>query len=812
MADLILCIDFVESRKQGNLLLETYVGKVKKLKSRQYSGPLKKTDIRELHEVDNLSRDEFERIKKELSFSRQISNYQFNLSRDTLCEWNKKKIDCLYYHEDKKRYEIDALQIFFDDTRDYRNSKIKNVLYFAQKTHVDIYVPTTDRDNNALAVQAEFYINLQKNKYTGRVSFLYGTIRVDYGESAGMKEFRDYKYEADTVKFLHENGWRYQKHIGFFYTGRDVYQSLKNIEDQKIRIYTMKNQRISVGRIQDASVSYHMDWFDLKGNIQVDDVKYSLQELRLLYKTEDQWIKLGNKNIILPQFHGDVSAWRFTNKGVRIAKDDFEEALLAANFLSIDKIRDLDKFVDYAQVQLNLPEDVFDRLKDYQKIGVQWMLCLYENGFGGCLADDMGLGKTLQVIAYLSDARFKKSHALIIMPKTLLDNWRREIEMFNPRLRIVVYHEGRRNVNSLEDADIILTTYGVVVHDIALLKMIEFSNIVIDEAQQIKNKNSKAYQAIFMLSAHTKIALTGTPVENHIKEYYFLMKLLNPKIFKMNERDKKFQDAEGMIAFIKPLASPFILRRLKTEVLKELPSKKKQTVYCIMGDSQRGLYEEILGKIRAELKRKPERYEMKSNQIYFKALSYLQKVCCHPLLLPNPLNPGGCYESVKLNELMKMIEYKYREDHKIVVFSRFVKMLKFVEQDIRRTAMRYFVLTGETTKRMQVINEFERSPKGVFLMSLKAGGYGVNLTSADTVILYEPWWNPAVEQQAEDRVYRIGQKKDVEIYRLVAKETLEEEIEKLQNKKQKISDALLEGEDEIKPPNVYDLRKIILEG
>lgn len=290
-----------------------------------------------------------------------------------------------------------------------------------------------------------------------------------------------------------------------------------------------------------------------------------------------------------------------------------------------------------------------------------------------------------------------------------------------------------------------------------------------------------------------KIILTGTPVENNIEEYWGLMKLINPSLIDSFSTISKTQ--ENVVEKIKMMTSPFLLRRLKSDVLKDLPEKRSQVLCVRMESDQQKLYNKMLEGIQYEILRKNDRFEMKSNSIMLNGLLYLQEICCHPQLLIKELNEEGCKESAKFDLLLELLSNLYSNGHKVVIFSRFTKMLSIIEKKLASLHMNYFYLDGKTKNRMDIVDEFEESQDGVFLISLKAGGTGINLASADTAIIYDPWWNPASEKQAEDRIYRIGQKRNVMIYRIIVENTIEEKIQKLQNDKIELCSEILDGHE-----------------
>lgn len=439
---------------------------------------------------------------------------------------------------------------------------------------------------------------------------------------------------------------------------------------------------------------------------------------------------------------------------------------------------------------------------------MKWLLSLRKNGFGGCLADDMGLGKTLQVISYFSDKSQLGTNALIVVPKTLIENWNREFKKFAPDISTYVYHGIGRNLADALNCRVIITTYGTLLNDIELINECNFDHLIIDEAQNIKNSRSKAYRAVKAVRAKTRIIMTGTPLENNIQEYWGLMKIANPTELSYKMIMNGLSE-EQIIEKVKRLTSPFLLRRFKKDVIDDLPEKEERIVYCSFDDDQRKLYNKLLESIKYEIDRKADRYEIKSNSIILSGLMYLQEVCCHPRLIPKEYNSEMCFESAKLDQLLLMVDELYAAGHKIVIFSRFTRMLEIINKEFIKRHFNIFYLDGSTKDRQSVVDDFEESDEGVFLISLKAGGVGLNLISADTAILYDPWWNPAVEKQAEDRIYRIGQKKKVTVFKLIAAGTIEEKVQTLQETKKKLFDDVIEGNDIPQNITMKDIRNLL---
>lgn len=553
-----------------------------------------------------------------------------------------------------------------------------------------------------------------------------------------------------------------------------------------------------------------MDWFEINGEISIGDKKINLSDIIDFRKRRNDWNEYSGQIVFISdklKKLADVSAQK-EGGSLRIQKQDLWNVLEIADTFGIKKISNFNDLIGYESIQLDLPRHIMNILREYQIIGVKWLLSLRKNGFGGCLADDMGLGKTVQIIAYLSENSFNKTHSLIVVPKTLLENWKREFLKFAPEIKVYIYHGRDRSTEAFKSNQVIITTYGTLINDFDRLNSYYFENMIIDEAQYIKNARSKAYRAVKYMKAGTKIIITGTPIENNIREYWNLMRITNPTMMSFKELTKGL-DQNQIVSKARFMTAPFLLRRLKSDVLEDLPEKHEMTVYCDFDDSQRELYEIMLESIRHEISRKSDRFEIKSNSTILNGLLYLQEICCHPRLIPKEYNINGCFESAKLDLLISMTSELYSSSHKIVIFSRFTKMLGIINKALSKLHINVFYLDGKTRQRQEIVDDFEQSKEGVFLISLKAGGVGINLVSADTAIIYDPWWNPAVEKQAQDRIYRIGQKKNVTVYKLIVANTIEEKVQLLQAKKKELFDQIVSGHD--MPTNITldDLKELI---
>ncbi|MGN8277750.1 SNF2-related protein [Pseudomonas sp. SMN5] len=464
------------------------------------------------------------------------------------------------------------------------------------------------------------------------------------------------------------------------------------------------------------------------------------------------------------------------------------------------RLRDIKDYICTA------PEGLNATLRPYQLEGLSWMQSLRQLEVGGILADDMGLGKTLQTLAHIlseKNAGRLDRPCMVVMPTSLIPNWLDEASHFTPQLKVLaLYGAGRKkHFARLAEYDLILTTYALLPKDVERLKAQPLHVLILDEAQYIKNPTSKAAQAARELDARQRLCLSGTPLENHLGELWSLFHFLLPgwlgdvKSFNRDYRvpiekrgsDVRLQHLNGRI-------KPFLLRRTKEQVATELPPKTEIIHWVELSDAQRDVYETMRlamdKKVRDEITRKGV---ARSQIIILEALLKLRQVCCDLRLINDATLPTRGSTSGKLDSLMEMLDELFEEGRRVLLFSQFTSMLALIESELKKRGVDYAILTGQTRDRRTPVKEFQSGKRQIFLISLKAGGVGLNLTEADTVIHYDPWWNPATENQATDRAYRIGQEKPVFVYKLIARGTVEEKIQLLQKEKSDLAAGVLDG-------------------
>jgi len=565
------------------------------------------------------------------------------------------------------------------------------------------------------------------------------------------------------------------------------------------------------------SVQTALDWFELEGTVDFDGVSASLPDLLAALRSQERVVRLDDGS------HGILPEEWLKRYGSLVAMGELDgqklkfrpsQALLLDSLLAEhEQHAQRDKaFCEFREKLSSFggvapaaePPAFRGALRPYQREGLGWLHFLQDFHFGGCLADDMGLGKTIQVLALLDERRTRQrpkrsglTPSIVVAPKSLIFNWMDEAARFTPELRVLNY-TGLDRKQRLADSggyDVLLTTYGTLRRDIVSLKDIRFDYAVLDEAQAIKNHNAQAAKASRLLAAEHRLALTGTPIENHLGELWSLYEFLNPGMLGRSTAfaalSKNGHSADDpTVAMLAKGLRPFLLRRTKQQVLPDLPEKNEQTVYCEMSAEERKKYNQLRDYYRTQLAARVQQVGIQKAKIHvLEALLRLRQAACHPGLLDKRHAGKG---SAKLETLLEQLSEITAEGHKALVFSQFTSLLAIVRQHLDKQGTIYEYLDGSTTDRGRRVKRFQEDDKcPLFLISLKAGGHGLNLTAADYVFILDPWWNPAVEAQAIDRVHRIGQSRRVFAYRLIAKNTVEDKILELQKTKRQLADAII---------------------
>lgn len=580
------------------------------------------------------------------------------------------------------------------------------------------------------------------------------------------------------------------------------------------------------------------DWFDIHSVVTFGDVKIPFSSLRNNILQNKKELKLEDGTyVVIPDewFSRYYDLMSFSNANaekLKLSKAFFQVVKdISQNNLK-EEIRTYDELVIVkADKSIEIPELSGFQLRDYQKIGYYWLTLLKKNNFGGCLADDMGLGKTIQTIAVLKNdindkkQSIKKSEDqktikpfqlnlfeeispkecihyqsipnLIICPTSIIFNWENEFKKFAPEIKVLIYSGIHRSYLLFNNYDVVLTTYGIVRQDIEQLSALKFNYIILDESQNIKNSDSKTFQAVILLNSEYKLALSGTPIENSITDLWSQFQFINPGMFgDKNNFIKEYNESVNeqnvqKIERLKNIIRPFILRRTKDEVEKDLPEHTRQLIYCDMTEEQSELYEIEKSKARnAIIEAELTNNKSELFKVTFHAISKLRQLANHPFMINNEY----CFSSGKFEEICSRIQILISEGHKVLVFSSYVKHLNIFATFLNDSNISYLSFTGKHNQnsRIEIVNNFQNNNDiKILLISLKAGGVGLNLTAASYVFVLDPWWNPASEEQAISRAHRIGQKNKVISLKFISKNTIEEKIHNLQQQKSNIADIFI---------------------
>ena len=762
-----------------------------------------------------------------LSFDDQLFLVD-NLQTLALIELVKKKTDHLLVHESKyKEFNKQLLAKLEDNISiDYQHIKPASPIQldkegFNVKAERIIYL--SDFGSQVMIIPVIRY---------GEAEIPIRTRRQIYGVDEKGNEFLVKRNETEEVAFtallirqhpLFEEQVTNDLHYFYLHKKRfleeewflNVFEEWENHQISILGFNEITGNKLNPHKIK---ITIHVisgiNWFNALVNARFGKSKASLKQVHKAIRNKSKFVKLDDGSLgILPaewieKFSNYFNAGEIADdETIRIPKVNFtaieqlfEERLLdeeVKNEICIYKknLADFD-----AIKEVVIPEDLRTTLRPYQKKGLDWLNFLDDFNFGGCLADDMGLGKTIQIIAFILSLRNKSNHNtnLLIVPTSLIYNWISEVEKFAPSIRILTIYGANRakNTSDWNQYEIILTTYGTLLSDISLLKTYQFNYIFLDESQNIKNPESQRYKAVRSLNSRNKITITGTPIENNTFDVFGQLSFACPGLLgsKQYFRDiysspiDKFKDSKRAVELQNKI-KPFILRRTKSQVATELPDKTEMVLFCEMKEEQRKIYDKYEKEFREYISATDNEELRKNPMNVLKGLTKLRQICDSPELMSGEKLPGN--ESAKIETLIEEIENK-SPNHKILVFSQFVSMLNLIRKELVQRKIGFAYLTGQTRNRNVAIHDFQSNAETrVFLISLKAGGIGLNLTAADYVYLVDPWWNPAVENQAIDRCHRIGQDKNIVAVRLICPGTVEEKIMKLQDSKKELMDDLI---------------------
>lgn len=737
-----------------------------------------------------------------------------------LKEFEEKRTDCIRFEDEFAtsfcEYLIPKISKKSKVTIDEKINKKYRAEKLATKIYLDI-----DEYSNIVANVKFCYDDFEFNPFDSKINIIKNRNKIS--ESKVMTLFKEYNFLVDEKKcniFLNSEDDIYR----FLTEGINIFmQKFEVLVTDKLKNRQIINTKsINIGvRIQNDLLSLDIENLDLSES--------ELKEIFKRYRLKRKYYRLKDGSFINLESSG-IDTLSKLNENLGISEKDIASktielpkyrAVYLDNLSKQDdkiswnkdaKFKEIIKDIkEVAEADFKLPNKLNASLRPYQITGYNWLKTLDKYGFGGILADDMGLGKTIQVISILQSEKesYEKKHdkniphtSIVVCPSSLYINWEKEINKFAPELKILIVSGNASTreelIKQVNEYDVVITSYDLLKRDIQHYEKSKFRYAIADEAQYIKNNNTKNAKSLKKINAITRFALTGTPIENSLAELWsifdFVMPgyLFNYKKFKENYETPIIKDSSiSSTEKLQKLVAPFVLRRIKKEVLKELPDKTESIMYSQMEEKQEKLYMSYLAKAKEEMQQEFDKNGFEKSRIKILSLiTRLRQICCHPSLFIE--NYDG--NSAKLEQCIQIIEDAVASNHKILLFSGFTSMLNVIAKELEKKGIEYDMLTGETKvdSRIQMVDEFNTSHNvKVFLISLKAGGTGLNLTGADMVIHYDPWWNLSAQNQATDRAYRIGQKSNVQVFKLIAQNSIEEKIINLQNKKRDLTDSVI---------------------
>lgn len=785
--------------------------------------------------------------KNEYVLKCNISNYDFYITYENIYLFLNKKIYKINKKENQGIYRVlnmflaqDEIIVPEDMFKDFSTYVLSKMGKFLQTN-----LPQTDDTVEPIVLEqlaSKMYLDLDDaDNIKMELRFCYGEKEFNLLDSNCQKYIEENHIQRNAIEEknvlakIFKDGFELSKGKDYFVLKNvdKTYEFLAEKMEEYMKEFEIlvtekfKNKEIRKPRISNVSVKLNNGLLELdlsKLDFDLNEVKDVLKN----YNIKKKYFKLKNGDFLSLEQNEDLDFLNEISNSLEINYDKIDRGVVKLpvnrsiyldkllsknsniNKETNDEFNDLVSNVENKKISEKISIDKsFEKvLRDYQKTGYKWLKVLENYKFGGILADDMGLGKTLQVIALLASAlkEKKKMPSIVVAPSSLVLNWNAEIEKWCPKIKTCIIKGDAKSrkelISTCKEYDLVLTSYDLLKRDISEYEGIKFKYIIADEAQYIKNFTTQNATALKSLEGEIKYALTGTPIENSVAELWSIFDFIMPGyLYTYNKFKKKLQDpilkeedAEALKR-LKTLINPFVLRRVKKDVLTELPEKNITIMKNEMTDEQQKLYMSYFVQTKKEIMDELNQNGFEKSKLkILMLLTRLRQICCHPSLFIDNYNG----ESGKLNQCIDIVNEAIGSGHKILLFSSYTSMFDIIEEKLKASGIEYYKLTGSTpvSKRVQMVDEFnENKDIKIFLISLKAGGTGLNLTGADVVIHYDPWWNASIENQATDRAYRIGQKNSVQVYKLITNNTIEEKINKLQEKKAKLSEQLLSTEE-----------------
>ena len=834
---------FYDAFNQSGVDFENYDGDKYVLKFKEKNPKLDIT-IAPYYESKNSRKKVFSGINVRIQFPEFFYgyNYAYYLDDDYLCRISDEVFEKMKPLLEEQTHDYMSLKVGRNYLSDFYHTILPELKTFAEvkeekQNEIEKYL-TSD-------VEFAFYLDAENGNVLCKTLAIYGENEYNITDCAELtsetasklERERIFSKEYDVLQVMHKYMPYIDKGLNQFHCDKDedlIYDFVTTGVEEIARLGEVQAtdafQHVNVFKKANLSVGVSLSSGMLDLEVSSDEIsREELLEVLASYRAKKKYHRLRDNSYVnlndealatldemLETLQISEKDFLKDNMHIPVYRTLYLDKLLEENDGIYedrdDRFKELVKgFKTVKDAEFKAPAELSKIMRNYQKTGFKWISTLDKYGFGGILCDDMGLGKTLQTISFLAkhyyDAPEDELPSLVVCPASLVYNWQEEFKKFAPDVKVCPITgsatEREEIINNVNQYQVLVTSYDLLKRDVASYDGKEFYYEIIDEAQYIKNHTTAAAKAVKVINSRRRLALTGTPIENRLSELWSIFDFLMPGFLYKYDRFRrqfetpivKYEDKEASER-LKKMVAPFLLRRLKENVLKELPEKLEKQQTVILAEGQRTLYDAQVTHLKQIIEQSQKENNFNENKMKILAeMTRLRQICCDPSLYLD--NYKG--ESAKREACMDLVERAIEAGHRMLVFSQFTTMLDLLKKDLDKAGIGYFEITGSTKKedRLELVNRFNEGENNVFLISLKAGGTGLNLVGADVVIHYDPWWNLAAQNQATDRAHRIGQKKTVTVYKLISKGTIEEKIVELQNSKSDLADEILSGETNV---------------